>query len=164
LKTTPKHAVLISIRPRFAEMIFDGSKTVELRRVCQTMSPGDLALVYVSFPAKELRGIFEAGKIISAAPRALWPRVKKRCGLTRKEFFAYFDGKDTAHSITIKRSWKLSEAVCLTALRRRRGGFRPPQNFFYLNGKGHAKASSFAVSNRGRPRRTSNHSCLSKAG
>src|ERR1039458_7312914 len=69
------HAFLISIRPRFAEMIFAGSKTVELRRVCPKVSVGDLALVYVSSPAMELRGSFEVGKILTASPSALWRKV-----------------------------------------------------------------------------------------
>src|ERR1035437_3506082 len=84
------HALLISIRPRFAEMIFAGSKTVELRRVCPRISSGDLALVYVSSPTKELQGAFEVGKVISATPSVLWRKIGKKSGITRAEFFAYF--------------------------------------------------------------------------
>ena len=127
-----KHAVLISVRPRFAEMIFSGNKTVELRRVCPKISLGDLALVYVSSPAKELQGAFEVGKIISASPSALWKKVGKKTGISRKEFIAYFHGKTKAHALMIIRAWKLAVPICLTTLRRRKGGFRPPQNFHYL--------------------------------
>jgi predicted transcriptional regulator len=127
------HAFLISVRPRFAEMIFAGSKTVELRRVCPKVAAGDLALVYVSSPAMELRGSFEVGKIITESPTALWKKVGKKSGVTRTEFFAYFQGKKQAHALVIKRAWKLDAPVCLTTLRRRKGGFRPPQNFHYLN-------------------------------
>jgi predicted transcriptional regulator len=127
------HAFLISIRPRFAEMIFAGSKQVELRRICPKVSPGDLALVYVSSPAKELRGSFEVGKILTASPSALWKQVGKKSGVTRTEFFAYFKGKKQAHALVIKRAWPLATPVCLRALRKRHGGFRPPQNFHYLN-------------------------------
>ena len=133
MKTVSKHALLISIRPRFAEMIFAGSKTVELRRVCPKIFPGDLALVYVSSPTKELRGGFEVGKIISASPPVLWQKVGKRSGITRKEFLAYFHGKAKGHALIIKRAWKLPAPVCLKSLRRGKGGFRPPQNFHYLN-------------------------------
>ena len=128
-----KHALLISIRPRFAEMIFDGSKTVELRRICPRISAGDLALVYVSSPTKELQGAFEVEQVISTSPRALWRKVGKKSGITRKEFLSYFQGKADAHALVIKRVWKLPLPIRLTALRRRKGGFRPPQNFHYLN-------------------------------
>ena len=127
------HAFLISIRPRFAEMIFDGSKTVELRRVCPKATAGDLALVYVSSPDKELRGSFEVGRVITASPTSLWNKVGKRAGVTRKEFFAYFKGKKQAHALVIKRAWPLPTPVCLKTIRKSKGGFRPPQNFHYLN-------------------------------
>ncbi len=127
------HAFLISIRPRFAKMIFAGSKTVELRRVCPKVSVGDLALVYVSSPAMELRGSFEVGKILTGSPTALWKKVGEKSGITRAEFFAYFKGKKLAHALVIKRAWPLPTPVGLKTLRRSNGGFRPPQNFHYLN-------------------------------
>lgn len=113
-------------------MIFAGSKTVELRRVCPKILPGDLALVYVSSPAKELRGSFEVGKILTATPSALWKKVGAKSGVTRAEFFAYFKGKKQAHALVIKRAWPLPSPVCLKTLRKSKGGFRPPQNFHYL--------------------------------
>jgi predicted transcriptional regulator len=127
------HAFLISIRPRFAEMIFAGSKTVELRRVCPQVSVGDLALVYVSSPTKELCGSFEVGKILTGSPTALWNKVGQKSGITHAEFFAYFKGKKQAHALVIKRAWRLPEPIGLKALRGSTGGFRPPQNFHYLN-------------------------------
>ena len=58
-------------------MIFAGSKTVELRRVCPKISSGDLALVYVSSPVKELRGAFEIRRQIGQRPlAALIDRVR----------------------------------------------------------------------------------------
>jgi predicted transcriptional regulator len=113
-------------------MIFAGNKMVELRRVCPKVSSGDLALVYVSSPAKELRGSFEVGKILTASPSALWKKVGEKSGVTRAEFFAYFKGKKQAHALVIKRAWPLPTPVCLKTLRKTKGGFRPPQNFHYL--------------------------------
>jgi predicted transcriptional regulator len=143
--TMSKHALVISIRPRFAEMIFDGSKTVELRRVCPIISEGDLALVYVSSPAKELQGAFEVGEVISTSPSALWRKIGKKSRITRKEFFAYFHGKKKAHALVIKRTWKLSAPICLSTLRRRKGGFRPPQNFHYLKRNESSQLTSLLV-------------------
>lgn len=127
------HAFLISIRPRFADMIFAGSKTVELRRVCPQASAGDLALVYVSSPTKGLCGSFEVGKILTDSPTALWEQIGEKSGVTRAEFFAYFTGKKQAHALVIKRAWRLPQPIGLKTLRHSNGGFRPPQNFHYLN-------------------------------
>ena len=140
-----KHALLISIRPRFAKMIFDGSKTVELRRICPRIAAGDLALVYVASPTKELQGAFEVGQVISTSPRALWRKVGKQSGISRREFLNYFQGKVDAHALVIKRVWKLPLPIRLTALRRRKGGFRPPQNFHYLNGNRSSPLPSLGV-------------------
>jgi predicted transcriptional regulator len=127
-----KHAILFSVRPRFAEMIFVGTKTVELRRVRPKISTGDLAFVYVSSPAKELQGAFEIGKIISASPSALWKKVGGKTGISRREFLAYFQGKKKAHALMIKKAWRLAAPICLSTLRQRKGGFRPPQSFHYI--------------------------------
>jgi predicted transcriptional regulator len=89
------HAILFSIRPRFAEMIFAGTKTVELRRVKPRVVAGDLALLYVSSPTRQLQGAFEISKILSAPPASLWKEIGIKSGLTRKEFFKYFEGKTT---------------------------------------------------------------------
>jgi predicted transcriptional regulator len=126
------HAILFSVRPRFAEMIFADTKTVELRRIRPKVSPGDLAFVYVSSPAKELQGAFEIGKIVSASPSTLWKKVGAKSGISRREFLTYFQGKKQAHALTIKKAWKLAAPICLSTLRQRKGGFRPPQSFHYL--------------------------------
>lgn len=125
-------AFLISIKPQFAEMIFAGKKTVELRRVPPKANAGDLALVYVSSPTKELQGCFEVARIDSGSPNALWRRCGKQSGISRQVFMDYFCGKAVAHALVIERAWKLPAAVRLSSLRKQRGGFRPPQNFHYL--------------------------------
>lgn len=131
-----KHALLISIRPRFAEMIFSGRKTVELRRVRpKALKEGDLALVYVTSPTKELQGAFEVQKIISASPDALWKKLGAKTGVSRKEFDAYFVGKQIAHAILIKKAWKLDCPIQLSSLKRRSGGFQPPQSFHYIRNR-----------------------------
>jgi predicted transcriptional regulator len=127
-----KHAILFSVRPKFAERIFNGTKTVELRRVRPTVLSGELALVYVTSPTKELQGAFEVSGVLSEAPSTLWKKVSKGAGVTRKEFFAYFEGKKLAHAIMIRCAWKLSMPIQLSNLQRQKGGFRPPQSFHYI--------------------------------
>ena len=128
-----QHALLISIRPRFAAQIFAGAKTVELRRVKPRVMPGDLAFVYVSSPTKELQGAFEVEEVVSATPEAVWRALGGRTGVSHSEFREYFAGKELAHAIVIRRAWKLPIAIPLPALRKRRGGFRPPQSFHYIS-------------------------------
>jgi predicted transcriptional regulator len=125
--------------------IFAGSKTVELRRVCPKVLAGDLALVYVSSPVMELRGSFEVAKILTASPAALWKQIGKKAGVTKVEFFTYFRGKKRAHALVIKKAWKLDAPIGLTTLQQRKGGFRPPQNFHYMNRNESSLRASFVI-------------------
>jgi predicted transcriptional regulator len=124
-------------------MIFEGTKTVELRRVRPTIRAGDLALVYVSSPTKELQGAFKVGKTVSGTPSFIWKEFGKQTGVTRKEFDAYFQDKDVAHALLIEEAWKLPKPVRLACLRKEKRGFRPPQNFHYIRGGGFP--SSFGI-------------------
>ncbi len=71
--------VLLSIRPVHAEKIFQGIKTVELRRVCPQLLPGARVFVYVSAPVSAVVGYFVVGEVIQKAPHRLWRDVRHAC-------------------------------------------------------------------------------------
>jgi predicted transcriptional regulator len=125
-------ALLLSIRPKFAEQIFEGSKTVELRRVRPRVTAGDLVIVYASGHTKALIGAFQVGELVARAPGTIWKRFGSATGLTKSAFDEYFSGAPTAFGITIAHTWKLATPVLLPALRKLRHGFRPPQGYHYL--------------------------------
>ncbi len=125
-------AVLMSIKPRYADMIFAGTKTIELRRVCPKIGQGDLVLVYVSSPRMALVGGFEVEGVVTATPTDLCRSHLKLSGLTQDAFLNYFEGATKAYGILIGHTWKLEQATELTTLRRRKGGFHPPQSYRYV--------------------------------
>ena len=129
-----KTAVLMSIKPQYAEMIFDGRKTVELRRVCPKVSKGDLILVYVSGPRMALVGGFEVEGIVSSSPSNLRKAHLIQSGVTTAVFDAYFKDSAVAYGIKIGRTWQFDRPTDLKALRRRKGGFQPPQSYRYIRG------------------------------
>jgi predicted transcriptional regulator len=128
----PKHALLISVRPRLAGMIFAGSKTVELRRIRPRVGKGDLVFVYVSSPIKALAGAFEVGDVVSDTPRSIWRRFNGGAGLSKREFDDYYEGTQKAFAIIIHQQWKLPIPVRLAKLRQRKDGFHPPQCYHYI--------------------------------
>ncbi len=138
-----EHALLLSIRPEYATKIFDGSKTVELRRVRPRLTSGDLVLVYASAPVKALLGAFEVAKVVEAPPAQLWTQVQEKAGLTHDQFDQYFDGAKQGYGIFLKRKWSLAEPVALDVLRKRQTNFRPPQSYHYLT-QGEANRIGFA--------------------
>mgnify|MGYP003393474299 CR=1 FL=1 len=130
---TTNHALLLSIRPRFVEMIFAGTKTVELRRVKPRVQAGDLVFVYASGATKGMVGAFEVAGVTAAAPSSIWRKHNGGSGLKKPEFEEYFAGAPIGYAICIGRFWKLAETVPLKTLRKRRAGFRPPQSYHYWN-------------------------------
>lgn len=123
-------ALLLSIKPRFAEAILDGTKLFELRKVKPRVGAGDLVLIYVTSPRCRLEGAFRVASVIEATPEKLWPKVKGKCSLTKSEFFSYYEGKTTAFAIAVDEAWTLETALDLRDLRSE--SIIPPQGYRYL--------------------------------
>jgi predicted transcriptional regulator len=130
---TTNHALLLSIRPRFVDLIFSGKKKVELRRVKPRVQTGDLVVVYASGSTKGMVGAFEVTGVMAAAPGSIWRKCNGGSGLSKKEFDTYFSEVSIGYAIQIGKLWKIREPVPLKTLRMRRAGFRPPQSYHYWN-------------------------------
>ena len=128
----PKPSLLLSVRPEFAEKVFAGKKTVELRRTKPRVRRGDCVFVYASSPVKSIVGFFEVRKVIKVDLPVLWERVSARAGVTREQFDAYYVGASEGCGIFISKRWRFEEPLALTTLRERFGEFRPPQSYYYL--------------------------------
>jgi len=122
----------MSIKPKYADLIFAGTKTIELRRVCPKDRPRDLVLVYVSSPRMALVGGFEVASILSGEPLTICNRWQSQSGVNKEVFKHYFQGAATSYGILIGRTWQFDSATELKALRRRKGGFHPPQSYRYV--------------------------------
>ncbi|MDO8961073.1 MAG: ASCH domain-containing protein [Methylophilus sp.] len=129
------HSLLLSIRPKYAEQIFNGEKTVELRRVKPNISSGDTVFVYVSSPTKALLGAFEVDKVVESSPESLWTKVFNIAGVTEEEFIDYYDGTEKAYGIFIKKSWHLESPLALSNLKKKWENFHPPQSYRYISVK-----------------------------
>lgn len=127
-------AILMSIRPQYAAKIFDGTKTVELRRIKpKSINNGDLVFVYVSTPVKSLMGAFTVSSVIEKPLASLWRRVKDHAGIKRNDFMNYFEGTESGVAIFIKDVWLLPRPIHLAELKKEMKGFYPPQSFRYTS-------------------------------
>jgi len=130
-----KNTLLLSIHPRHAEKILDGTKTVELRRVLPRIGKGDLVFVYASSPVKALIGAFKVDRVVTDRPRQLWEIVQEKAGITRKEFDTYYAGASEGYGIFFSGFLSLNRLLKLETLRQEWPGFHPPQGYCYLTGK-----------------------------
>lgn len=128
-------ALFLSIKPRFAALILEGTKTVELRRVSPAVEEGHLVLLYASSPQRELVGTCRVVDVEADSINAIWDRHGDRTGVTQAEYGRYFDGAQRAVAIVLSKPSRLSEPRSLKELRGWLGGFQPPQSFRYLNGE-----------------------------
>ena len=126
-------ALLVSIRPRFVEQIFAGTKTVELRRIRPRVKAGDLVIIYASGSQKALVGAFKIADVVAASPATIWRRYGSKTGVTKCEFDGYFRGLETGFAIEVAQTWRLASPVQLATLRSLQGGFHAPQSYRYLN-------------------------------
>ena len=135
--TMPRNILLLSIRPEYANKIFEGKKKVELRRVRSRLKAGDLVIVYVSSPEKALVGSFEVERVITVEnlPKELnnlWQQVKEQAGIKRKQFDIYYEGASVGIGIFFKNIRIFPQRLELESLRKQLPNIRPPQSYRYL--------------------------------
>lgn len=121
--------VLLSIKPEFAEKIFNGTKKYEFRRSIFKNTDVKTVVVYVSSPTQQVIGEFKIGAILCDAIDSLWSRTRKHAGINKKSFFEYFSDKQHGYAITIKEVRTYSKPLSL----KKDFNVLPPQSFVYLS-------------------------------
>jgi len=120
--------VLLSIKPEFAEKIFDGSKRFEFRRNVFKNQDVHTIVVYASSPISKVIGEFEIDRIIQKELEDLWKETKDYSGISKEYYDQYFTGKQEGFAIQVKRVKRYKKARNL----QEEYGMVPPQSFAYL--------------------------------
>lgn len=123
--------LLISLKPRYADLVFEGLKKAELRRRILACTKNRNVFVYVSSPVMELRGGFRVGQVWQGSPEDIWHEVSKLAKVTRQDFDTYFEGSTIAYALEIKEIWEYQKPVSLNTLRNRFPNFVVPQSWRY---------------------------------
>ena len=127
------NSILLSIKPIYAHKIFNGEKTIELRRKRpKNLKKGDLVLVYVSSPQKNIYGIFTVKKIIEDPPNKLWRKVIRKACITKNEFDEYFGSLETGYGIVIDNYCGFPKPISLKEIKNLDASFNIPQSYRYL--------------------------------
>ena len=99
--------VLLSIKPKYAEHIFVGTKKYEFRRNIFKNPNIKTIVVYSSSPVQKVVGEFEIDTILRTDIETLWNLTKNDPWSEKKSFFEYFKGKETGFAIKIKKNDKI---------------------------------------------------------
>lgn len=125
-------AILLSVKPKFANLIVDGSKLVELRRTVPAQTVGTIA-IYSSSPVQAIVALADVKETIEASPTKLWAIAKDNGGgLTRAELMDYFHSKRTGFAIMLQNVRVYEKPVLPTKIFK---PFSAPQSFRYLTPK-----------------------------
>lgn len=123
---------MLSVRPRFADQIVSGTKRVEFRRTWAA-EPVSVLAIYSTAPVQRILGLAFVQEVIEASPSKLWHYASELGGgLTKRELFDYFDGRETGFAVLVKRVELMRTPLDPVELC---GDFRAPQSFRYLTSR-----------------------------
>lgn len=122
---------LLSIHPRFADLIMKGKKRVEFRK-SKFRQEISHVVVYATSPVKRILGYFEVSHIFEGSPQELWDRYGEIGGASRSEFHDYFDSAERGVAIGIAKLRVMRKPMPISALG---NSASPPQSFMYLSDK-----------------------------
>ena len=108
---------LVSIRPKYAQAILAGEKTVEVRRGVSRWQPGDRLWLYATKPVAEVVGAtVVAGVRFSESRLELWEAIGHRTALSAAEFMRYLEGSMRNSAIHLDMPVTLSAPLGLAEL------------------------------------------------
>ena len=122
--------VIMSIKPKWADKILSGEKTVEFRK---TVFKKDVDKVYIysSSPVKKIVGYFCPKISVHVDdPGIIFKCFQKYGCITEKEFYEYFGNNSTAYAILIKNALKFNNPIDPY---KSIENFRAPQSFMYID-------------------------------
>ena len=118
--------VILSIKPKYASKILNGTKKYELRRKIFKKDV-EVVYIYASHPTKKLVGSFKVGRILNGTPNKVWRECKRNVGIEKEDFLSYFYGSNEAFAIEVRDVRQFRPYI-----KKLPNNFKPPQNFRYL--------------------------------
>lgn len=122
-------AIVLSIKPKYAESILAGTKTVELRR-SWAAEQIEVIVIYASSPICRFIGSVKVKNIRKVTPPTLWIHCSQHGGgLTRQELLQYFDGKEKGYAVFLHDAIRFKKPIEPHTVI---DNFSAPQSFRYL--------------------------------
>lgn len=120
--------ILLSIKPEYANRIFDGQKQYEYRKRIPKKEVSKI-VVYSSAPEQAVIGEIEVIKTLKMKPSPLWNSTKANAGISRSKYRKYFSGCTMAYAFVIGSFEKYPTSKSLADYNIQSA----PQSFVYLD-------------------------------
>ena len=124
--------LLFSLKPCYADLVFEGLKKAELRRRIASCIEGRDVFIYVSSPVRQLRGGFRVGQVWRGSPEEVWNEVSELASVDKRDFDAYYAGCKIAYALQITDVWEYENPVDLNELRNQFPNFVVPQSWRFV--------------------------------
>ena len=125
-------SILISVRPRFAHALLDGTKTIEVRKRFPLNLGACLLFVYSSTPEKALIGTVRLHSVTTIAQGRLWVEHGPSLGIDEISLDTYLAKTSLATLLHVRDADPWAQAVPLAVLRAE-FGLAPPQSWRYID-------------------------------
>ncbi|MCH7386955.1 ASCH domain-containing protein [Acinetobacter modestus] len=122
-------AVLLSIKPKFAEAIFSGEKKYEFRKAIYKNPSIKVVYVYASAPISKVIGSFQVDEILKNDLATLWENTNAAAGITEEYFHEYFADRSYGFALKVEKAKLFDEPMKLIEMF---GIEHPPQSFCYV--------------------------------
>lgn len=119
--------LLMSIKPEFVSQILAGKKCYEFRKSIFKQDV-EKVFIYSTYPVKKIVGYFLVGEIIHEPPIELWNSFSNVSGISKHDFFSYFDGFEQGFAIQITNLEIFDEFIDMNQFE----DFKAPQSFCYV--------------------------------
>lgn len=120
--------VLLSIKPEFAEKIFDGTKKYEFRKSIFKQTGVKKIIVYASSPVQKVIGEFQIEDILNDYVDKIWQKTHLYSGISKEFYQMYFENKEKAYAIKVGKVFRYEKAKKLSDYNIQTA----PQSFAYI--------------------------------
>lgn len=127
--TNNMKSVLMSIKPPYAQMILEGSKTIELRRrFTQDLEPDTKLLIYSTDPVKKIIGECRIKAVLKLSIADLWAASCRDAMISWETYQAYFTGVTEGYGVVLHKQIAYEKPIPLEEMRSRYN-LNPPQSY-----------------------------------
>jgi predicted transcriptional regulator len=119
--------IIMSLRPIFAEAIYQGLKHFEFRRVKVKIHGGDHVFIYESAPISCLTGEFYVGRVVTGNPNQVLNLEATLSSKIAAEQYLWGAKIATAIEVLLPQRWRQPKPLQAIA-----PGCRPPQSYTFI--------------------------------